>query len=86
MLTAGKRAALLDKVAEMVDENLSGRSEMCLQFAELLNLALRHLGFNSFAVLGTATYLNAKEKRVFQWRTRSGCESERNLWTGIRTA
>jgi hypothetical protein len=68
MLTPGKRAALLDKVAEMVDENLSGRSEMCLQFAELLNLALRHLGFNSFAVMGTATYLNAKGKRVFQWK------------------
>jgi hypothetical protein len=67
MLTPGKRAALLDKVAEMVDQNLCGRSEMCLQFAGLLNLALLHLSFNSFAVTGTATYLNAKGKRVFQW-------------------
>jgi len=68
MLTAAKRAALLDRVAELVDENLCGRSEMCLQFAELLNLALRHLGFNSFAVAGTATHLNAKGKRVFEWQ------------------
>jgi hypothetical protein len=67
MLTPAKRAALLDKIAAMVDENLGGRSEMCLQFAELLNLALRHLGFNSYAVGGTASYFNAKGKRVFQW-------------------
>jgi hypothetical protein len=68
MLTPAKRAALLDRVAELVDENLCGRSEMCLQFAELLNLALRHLGFNSFAVAGTATYLNAKGQRLFEWQ------------------
>ncbi len=68
ILTQTKRAALVDKVAELVDENLCGRSEMCLQFAELLNLALRHLGFNSFGVAGTATYLNAKGKRLFEWQ------------------
>lgn len=57
----------MDKVAELVDENLSGRSDMCLQFAGLLNLALRHLGFKSHAVTGTATYLSAKGKRIFSW-------------------
>jgi hypothetical protein len=68
MLTPGKRAALLDKVAELVDENVGGRSDMCLQFAGLLNLGLRHLGFNSFAVTGTATYLSAKGKRIHGWK------------------
>ena len=68
MLTPGKRAALLDKVAELVDENVGGRSDMCLQFAGLLNLGLRHLGFNSFAVTGTAKYLSAKGKRIHTWK------------------
>jgi hypothetical protein len=68
MLTPGRRAALLDKVAELVDENVGGRSDMCLQFAGLLNLALRHLGSNSFAVTGTATYLSAKGKRIHTWK------------------
>ena len=68
MLTPGKRAALLDKVAELVDENVGGRSDMCLQFAGLLNLGLRHIGFNSFAVTGTATYLSAKGKRIHAWK------------------
>ena len=67
MLTPGKRAALLNKVAELVDENVGGRSDMCLQFAGLLNLALRHLGFNSFAVTGTGTYYNGKGKRIHTW-------------------
>ena len=68
MLTRTKRAALVDKVAELVDENVAGRSDMCLQFAALLNLALRHLGFNSYAVAGNATYFSTKGKRVYSWR------------------
>jgi len=68
MLTPGKRAALLDKVAELVDENVGGRSDMCLQFAGLLNLALRHLGFNSFAVTGAGIYLSTKGKRLHTWK------------------
>jgi hypothetical protein len=67
MLTPGKRAALLDKVAELVDENVAGRSDMCLQFAALLSVALRHLGFESWSVSGTATYFSPKGKRVFSW-------------------
>jgi hypothetical protein len=67
MLTLGKRAALLDKVADLVDENVAGRSDMCLQFAALLNLAFQHLGFDSRAVSGTAIYLSPKGKRIFTW-------------------
>ena len=68
MLTPAKRAALLDKVASLVDENVAGRSDMCLQFAALLSLALRHLGFESYAVTGTATYFSAKGRRIHSWR------------------
>lgn len=35
-LTATKRKALLDKIANLVDENLTGRSDMCRQFTNLL--------------------------------------------------
>jgi hypothetical protein len=68
MLTAAKRAALLNQVASLVDENLIGRSDMCLQFALLLNLGLKHLRFNSHAVSGTASYFSAKGKRIYSWR------------------
>jgi hypothetical protein len=68
MLTPAKRAALLDKVASLVDENVAGRSDMCLQFAALLNLALRHVGFESYAVTGIATYFSAKGRRIHSWR------------------
>jgi hypothetical protein len=68
MFTPRKRAALLDRVAELVDENVAGRSDMCLQYAKLLSLALNHLGFNSHAVTGAATYFNARGKRVFDWQ------------------
>jgi hypothetical protein len=76
ILTPGKRAALLDKVAELVDDNVTGRSEMCLQFAALLCGALRYLGFNSYAVGGTATYF-PKEERVFSPGVTDGCVSGR---------
>jgi len=85
MLTPGKRAALLDKVAELVDENVGGRFDMCLQFAGLLNLALRHLGFNSFAVTGTGTYLSAKGKRIHTWK-HAWVRVGRELIDGIQTA
>ena len=47
---------LVDKVAELVDENVFGRSEMCLQFAALLAKALTLLGFDATAKRGTARY------------------------------
>jgi hypothetical protein len=67
MLTAAQRTALVDKVASLVDENLTGRSDMCLQFALLLRLALNHLGLEAHAVTGTATYLSEKGRKVFAW-------------------
>lgn len=67
LLTPSKRAALLDYVADLVDENLAGRSEMCLQFAQLIHLALSHLGMDSNAVAGTAMYFSDKGEEVFRW-------------------
>jgi hypothetical protein len=48
--------ALLDAIAALVDENLGGRSDMCQQFADLLNRALTHLNFPSRPVVGWAIY------------------------------
>jgi hypothetical protein len=59
------RARLLDKVAELVDENVFGRSEMCLQFAALLAKALRLQGITAEAKKGRARYV----KLVGQWFT-----------------
>jgi len=56
------RKALIDKIASLVDENLFGRSEMCQQFATLLNLSLNHLGIYSKVMRGKATYSNG-----FSW-------------------
>src|ERR1700675_3402222 len=47
MLTKESREKLLNKIAELVDENYAGRSEMCQQFADLLHRALTHLQFPS---------------------------------------
>lgn len=66
-LTKEKRERLLDKVAELVDENYCGRSEMCVQFAMLLDLSLRHLGLRSRAVMGTATYYDERRRVLFEW-------------------
>jgi hypothetical protein len=52
-LTPGKRAALLDEIAKLTDENYAGRSEMCLQYADLLNRALNRLGINARPVVGS---------------------------------
>ena len=52
-----QRKPLLDKVAALVDENLCGRSEMCQQFAELLDLALSYLRLPSRPVVGLAMWL-----------------------------
>ena len=47
---------LLDEVARLVDENLFGRSEMCIQFASLLAMALTRSGFEARAEQGKAHY------------------------------
>ena len=60
------RAALLDRVAGLVDENLFGRSEMCQQFALLLARALQFKGLDAKAVSGEAIYF-AGGSKVFSW-------------------
>lgn len=61
------RARLLDAVAALVDENYAGRSEMCLQFAVLLQRALVHLGLPARGVVGTAIYYDAQRNEIFRW-------------------
>jgi hypothetical protein len=68
LLTPSQRAALLDSVAILVDENLSGRSEMCLQFADLLQRSLAHLKFPARAAVGSATYYAPDGKELFSWQ------------------
>jgi len=68
LLTAPHRASLLDKVATLVDENYSGRADMCLQFADLLGRALTFLNFPSRAVVGIAIYFDAKGTEIYRWR------------------
>lgn len=67
ILTSGKRAALLDFASTLVDENLTGRSDMCIQFALLIDLSLRHLGFASRAVSGEAAYFSVDGQELFRW-------------------
>lgn len=67
LLTRSFRSELLDKVAMFVDENLVGRSEMCIQFALLLNSALQHLGLPSRTAAGTARYFDSHRSEVFRW-------------------
>ena len=65
-LTPEQRRRLLDAVAALVDENLFGRSEMCLQFADLLHRALEHLGLPARPVIGLAIYYS-DGREVFRW-------------------
>ncbi len=68
MLTPEARAELLDKIAELVDENYAGRSEMCLQLADLLHRALSHLRFPSRRVIGVAIYYDGNNVEIFRWK------------------
>jgi hypothetical protein len=77
LLTPAKRAALLDFVASLVDENLTGRSDMCLQYALLIHMALKHLGITNRAVRGEAIYYADNGEEVFRWQhgwVRAGSE------------
>ncbi|MFQ5925908.1 MAG: hypothetical protein ACE5MH_00545, partial [Terriglobia bacterium] len=67
LLTRELRAKLLDAVAELVDENLFGRSEMCIQFADLLHRALRHLHLPARPVVGQAIYYSGGQE-IFRWQ------------------
>ena len=66
LLSVSTRQALLDAVAAKVDENLFGRAEMCMQFADLLQRALAYLGFPSRSVLGQAIYF-VDRREIFRW-------------------
>lgn len=66
VLSGSTRKTLLDTVARLTDENLFGRSEMCVQFAALLHRSLNELGFDSRVALGTAIYFDGG-KEVFRW-------------------
>jgi hypothetical protein len=68
ILTEAQRLSILDKIASLVDENLGGRSEMCIQFADLLSRALTHLGLPGRPVLGTAIYYDNKGSEIFRWK------------------
>jgi hypothetical protein len=67
ILTHEFRKQLIDKVADLVDENLAGRSEMCQQFSQLLAMALNKLGFPAKAVIGDSVYF-INQKKVFSWK------------------
>jgi hypothetical protein len=62
VLDVKTRNELVDKIASLVDESLFGRSEMCQQFAMLLQLSLSHLGVYAKTVCGKASYKNG-----FSW-------------------
>jgi hypothetical protein len=66
VLSADKRQKLIDKVGLLVDENLCGRSEMCIQFAILLTKSLEYLNISASTVMGTAMYFN-NGKEIFRW-------------------
>jgi hypothetical protein len=67
MLTAESRMKLLDRIAALVDENYAGRSEMCLQFADLLHRALTYMQFPSRGVVGSAIYYDDTGEEIFRW-------------------
>jgi len=67
-MTNEHRKSLLDAVAALVDENYCGRSEMCLQFADLLHRALIHLNFPSRAAVGWAIYFSPEGHEIHRWR------------------
>lgn len=66
VLTSEKRRHLIDAVAELVDENLFGRSDMCQQFATLLQRALAMFHVDSRVVMGTGIYYE-EHREIFRW-------------------
>jgi hypothetical protein len=68
LLTEAHRGKLLDAVATLVDENVAGRSDMCLQFADLLYRALVHLNFPARPALGLAMYFARNGEELFRWK------------------
>ena len=60
------REFLVNEVAMLVDENLTGRSDMCSQFAMLLSLALNYLGVHSRPVAGVCIFFK-EGKEIYRW-------------------
>ena len=58
------RAALLDMIATLVDEHIFGRSDMCLQFAALLERALQAMVLGAEARTGSVDYLRTTGGRM----------------------
>lgn len=67
LLTSERRRQIVHAVATLVDENLTGRADMCLQFAMLLQRGLAHLGLPARLVLGNGIY-PVDDRQVFRWR------------------
>ena len=67
LLTDRYRKALLDLVAALVDENLTGRSDMCQQFADLLHRSLTYLNLPSRAAVGIAMYYSTEGREIHRW-------------------
>jgi len=61
------RKVYIDTVAQIIDNNLTGRSTMCVYFAILLADVLRQHGFDSKAFIGKATYWSSDKKDEFFW-------------------
>jgi hypothetical protein len=60
------RRFLLDACARLVDRDLFGRSELCVQFAILLRSALKTLGDRASVERGVASYRGSRS--MFEWR------------------
>ncbi len=68
IMTNIERQKLIDKIAELVDENHTGRSDMCRQFADLLCRALKKIGHSARVVTGTVSYYDTKGNTIFKWQ------------------
>lgn len=67
LLNPEQRSAILDQTAFLVDENLFGRSEMCIQFSLLLDKALKYFGLDSRCCVGIAICYDEKKNELFRW-------------------
>lgn len=67
LLTPIKRTTILDQVALLVDENLTGRSDMCQQFSLLLKKALEYFELESRCCTGIAIYFDDDRREVYRW-------------------
>jgi hypothetical protein len=59
------RKFLIDACARLVDENWSGRSDMCIYFAALLRHGLGLLGYQSVVQVGKAKY--SMDGETYEW-------------------